>query len=324
MRIITFILLVSLFASCDNSNHLNDQKANEIERLKKLNNDFSSKISNDSHKIKYNKLINLWQDLLGKNIFNIRLNDEFSDGKTIEGTNNAYWITYYSTLNITIVSVKKTDKIINVFLGRVENPNIFDLNRLFEIKDKKLPLSDFHNYISSITYGSTEQLSEYVCINKDCIEYWTKKDITTQILYEFDDSGDYATLKKIIHGKSKNLDSFDMTSRIPTIKTKPLPVRNNKFEVDGEIIGVWYSAMKYLEGYELIVKKSNKFFKYKFKSTDDNDPIIKDLIKISDKRYNVDFRIGSNVSSDYLIINKSGDLEFWDDQGYFFTAKKDF
>jgi hypothetical protein len=195
---------------------------------------------------------------------------------------------------------------------------------LFEIKDKKLPLSDFHNYISSITYGSTEQLSEYVCINKDCIEYWTKKDITTQILYEFDDSGDYATLKKIIHGKSKNLDSFDMTSRIPTIKTKPLPVRNNKFEVDGEIIGVWYSAMKYLEGYELIVKKSNKFFKYKFKSTDDNDPKIKDLIKISDKRYNVDFRIGSNVSSDYLIINKSGDLEFWDDQGFFFTAKKDF
>jgi hypothetical protein len=33
MRITTFILLVSLFASCDNSNHQNDQKANVIQKV---------------------------------------------------------------------------------------------------------------------------------------------------------------------------------------------------------------------------------------------------------------------------------------------------
>tara|TARA_B100002052_G_scaffold249544_1_gene236832 strand:+ start:2054 stop:2638 length:585 start_codon:yes stop_codon:yes gene_type:complete len=64
-----------------------------------------------------------------------------------------------------------------------------------------------------------------------------------------------------------------------------------------------------------IFKKGGAYYRSMLFDKDDSESVLK-LKKKSDKRYDV---IGK---SDYIIINKDGDLEFWDKQGYFLTCKK--
>jgi len=54
----------------------------------------------------------------GKNVFNYRYENELGNPETLPGTNNTYWISYYSKLDITLISLKKTDKILNATSGR--------------------------------------------------------------------------------------------------------------------------------------------------------------------------------------------------------------
>ena len=64
-----------------------------------------------------------------------------------------------------------------------------------------------------------------------------------------------------------------------------------------------------------IFKKGGTYYQSMLFDKDGSESVLK-LKKKSDKRYDV---IGK---SDYNVINKDGDLEFWDKQGYFLTCKK--
>lgn len=46
------------------------------------------------------------------------------------------------------------------------------------------------------------------CVNKDCVEYYSKGNLTTVAFMEFNDKGDFVTLKKIAIGKVHRLNEY--------------------------------------------------------------------------------------------------------------------
>ena len=58
------------------------------------------------------------KDAIGSNVFNYRYDNELGSSTTIEGTNNTYWVSYYSDVDITLISLKKTDIILNSSEGK--------------------------------------------------------------------------------------------------------------------------------------------------------------------------------------------------------------
>ena len=85
------------------------------------------------------------------------------------------------------------------------------------------------------------------------------------------------------------------------------------------LLGKWrcYSSGAYsvLNSDVRIYKKNGQYYQSMVFEKDGSESIL-ELSKASNNRYN---NIGK---SDYNIINKDGDLEFWDKQGYFMTCKK--
>ena len=63
-------------------------------------------------------LESLLKDAIGSNVFNYRYDNELGSPTTIEGTNNTYWVSYYSDVDITLISLKKTDIILNSSEGK--------------------------------------------------------------------------------------------------------------------------------------------------------------------------------------------------------------
>jgi hypothetical protein len=63
-------------------------------------------------------LESLLKDAIGSNVFNYRYDNELGNPTTIEGTNNIYWISYYFDVDITLISLKKTDIILNSSKGK--------------------------------------------------------------------------------------------------------------------------------------------------------------------------------------------------------------
>jgi hypothetical protein len=63
-------------------------------------------------------LESLLKDAIGSNVFNYRYDNELGSPKTINGTNNTYWVSYYSDLDITLISLKKTEIILNSSKGK--------------------------------------------------------------------------------------------------------------------------------------------------------------------------------------------------------------
>ena len=58
------------------------------------------------------------KDAIGSNVFNYRYDNELGSPTAIEGTNNTYWVLYYSDVDITLISLKKTDIILNSSEGK--------------------------------------------------------------------------------------------------------------------------------------------------------------------------------------------------------------
>ena len=54
----------------------------------------------------------------GNNVFSYRYANELGNPETLQGTNNTYWISYYKDLDITLISLKKNDKILNATSGK--------------------------------------------------------------------------------------------------------------------------------------------------------------------------------------------------------------
>ena len=146
--------------------------------------------------------------MIGKNIFDVRINDNYGNPETLSGTDNNMWITYYSDVDITLVSDKKTEKIINACVGKY---SILKYDKTLEIAKKigkKMKFYDYEEIVSSIKYGSAQKLGMTNCINKDCVEYYSKGNFTTVAFMEFNDNGDFVTLKKIAIGKVPRLNEY--------------------------------------------------------------------------------------------------------------------
>lgn len=60
-------------------------------------------------------------NVIGENIFTVKGNHSKSSPKTLDGTNNVFWIVYYKDLNVTFKVKKNTDRILKAKEGRIPN-----------------------------------------------------------------------------------------------------------------------------------------------------------------------------------------------------------
>lgn len=128
--------------------------------------------------------------------------------ETLQGTNNNKWIVYFAEGNLTAVIDKKTSKFENICFGK--NPNLINdvTATLTKFIGKRMEYYTFIEIINSIKYGSSEKLGLQNCVNKDCVEYYSKGDFTTVAFMEFSNEGDFVTLKKISSGKVPRLNEY--------------------------------------------------------------------------------------------------------------------
>ena len=93
------ILITVITLSCDSQNAKTEKK--DIDLSKKARTDSIRSV------------------VLGKNIFDVRFENDFGNVETLNGTNNQIWVTYYPKVNITLVSDKKTELIKEAYSGKV-------------------------------------------------------------------------------------------------------------------------------------------------------------------------------------------------------------
>jgi hypothetical protein len=128
--------------------------------------------------------------------------------ETLSGTDNNTWVVYFPKGDITVIANKKTNKFENICKGR--NPNLkYDVTaELSKLIGERMTYENHTDKINSIRYGSTERLGVKNCVNKDCVEYYSKGNFTTVAFKEFNDRGDFVTLKKIASGKVARLNEY--------------------------------------------------------------------------------------------------------------------
>tara|TARA_B110000240_G_C13366633_1_gene396402 strand:+ start:31 stop:633 length:603 start_codon:yes stop_codon:yes gene_type:complete len=111
----------------------------------------------------------------------------------------------------------------------------------------------------------------------------------------------------------KELDSIN---KINAAKLESLKITENKMYP--LLIGRWVlnsSSYSSLNSIVRIYKKNGVYFQSMLFEKDNSESVLK-LTKKSNKRFNVDGK------SDYCLITKEGDLQFWDKQGYFLSCDK--
>lgn len=227
ITILLFLSTIFLMGCGDSENRTINSKTSTVDQQEKARLDSLEPIKPDSlSKIKavndsivlaqkfekekeiYYQTTKLRKRVIGKNIFDVRINDNYGNPETLSGTDNNMWITYYSDVDITLVSDKKTEKIINACVGKY---SILKYDKTLEIAKKigkKMKFYDYEEIVSSIKYGSAQKLGMTNCINKDCVEYYSKGNFTTVAFMEFNDNGDFVTLKKIAIGKVPRLNEY--------------------------------------------------------------------------------------------------------------------
>ena len=98
-------------------------------------------------------------------------------------------------------------------------------------------------------------------------------------------------------------------------KTQEDRLKNEISNADN-VIGKWYCGFSGLEHNIVFVKDGDILIaKLKFMDESEKEEV---LIQKSNGRYD----IKSNKHGEYYVLNSSGDLELWDTQGKFTTAKK--
>ena len=127
---IALFVATIFFTSCgDNGNGTNNTATRKVDALEQARLDSLEQIHavNDSialaekfekEKEIYHKTTNLRNKVIGKNIFDARTNDNYGSPETLSGTDNNTWVTYYADVDITLISDKKTEKIINACVSK--------------------------------------------------------------------------------------------------------------------------------------------------------------------------------------------------------------
>ena len=165
----------------------------------------------EEQKNSYNKTLELRSKYIGFIFQQPQSTDfinKYGSAETLDGTDNDYWVAYFPEGNLTIVMDKKTSSIENVCDGKISKLNNDVTAALSELVGKRLMYSKYVEVINSIRFGSTERLGIKNCVNADCTEYYPKGNFTTVAFMEFNDEGDFVTLKKISMGKVDRLAEF--------------------------------------------------------------------------------------------------------------------
>jgi len=224
MTKLIFLAIVTLMvASCGkNSNSKAKLEQARVDSLQQVKNDSLAvvKAIQDSitqikifekAKVAYHKTLSLRKKYIGFKYEYPKSTDfigEHGSPETLDGTDNNKWIVYFPKGNLTVVSNKKTNKFENICVGKYSNLKYDVTAELSKLIGKKMKYYDYVEKVSSIKYGSSEKLGMTNCVNKDCVEYYSKGNFTTVAFMEFNDKGDFVTLKKIAIGKVHRLNEY--------------------------------------------------------------------------------------------------------------------
>lgn len=218
LTVLCFIIL-----SCGNDSKSSKKiEQAKLDRIEQLKNDSLAKVNAikdslaqieifEKEKETYNRTLNLRKKYVGFRYEypkSIDFNGEFGSPETLDGTDNNKWIVYFPKGDFTVVSNKKTDTFENICAGKYPNLKYDVTLELSKLIAKKMTYFDFVEKVSSIKYGTSEKLGITNCVNKDCVEYYPKGNFTTVTFMEFNDKGDFVTLKKIANGKVSRLNEY--------------------------------------------------------------------------------------------------------------------
>jgi len=224
MKKIIFLAVVALIiASCGNNSNsktnIEQVRLDSIEQIKIDSLAIVKAIQGsiiqieifEKAKAEYHKTLSLRKKYIGFKYEYPKSTDfiaEYGSPETLNGTDNNKWIVYFPKGNLTVVSNKKTDKFENICVGKYSNLKYDVTAELSKLIGKKMKYYDYVEKVSSIRYGSSEKLGMTNCVNKDCVEYYSKGNFTTVAFMEFNDKGDFVTLKKIAIGKVARLNEY--------------------------------------------------------------------------------------------------------------------
>lgn len=224
MKKLIFLSVVALIiSSCGNSSNSKTKleqlrldsiqlvKNDSIAKVKALQDSLAQIEIFENEKATYHKTLSLRKKYIGFKWEYPKSTDfiaEFGSPETLDGTDNNKWIVYFPKGDLTVVSNKQNNKFENICSGknpRLKNDVTAELSKLI---GKKMNYNDYVNKVSTIKYGASEKLGMTNCVNKDCVEYYSKGNFTTVAFMEFNDKGDFVTLKKIASGKVPRLNEY--------------------------------------------------------------------------------------------------------------------
>lgn len=222
-KLIVLTVIALMIASCgNNSNSKTKPEQARLDSIQQVKDDSLAiaKATQDSiaqiemferAKVDYHKTLSLRKKYIGFKYEYPQSTDfiaEYGSPETLDGTDNNKWIVYFPKGNLTVVSNKKTNKFENIYVGKYSNLKYDVTAELSKLIGKKMKYYDYVKKVSSIKYGSSEKLGMTNCVNKDCVEYYSKGNFTTVAYMEFNDKGDFVTLKKIAIGKVPRLNEY--------------------------------------------------------------------------------------------------------------------
>lgn len=214
-KLIYLSVVAFLLSSCgsksNSKKNLEQARLDSIAKVKAIQDSLAQIELFEQEIAAYNRTLNLRDKYIG-------LKYEYPKSKTfiaengspetLAGTNNNKWIAYFSKGDLTVVLDKKNNKFENICAGKYPGLKYDVTAELSKLIGKKMSYNDYVDKVSSIRYGAPEKLGSTNCVNKDCVEYYSKGNFTTVAFMEFNDEGDFVTLKKIAIGKVPRLDEY--------------------------------------------------------------------------------------------------------------------
>ena len=224
MKKLIFLAVVALMiSSCGNNSNsktkleqarldsIQQVKIDSIAKVKAIQDSLAQIEKFENEKSAYQKTLKLRKKYIGFKYEYPKSTDfiaEFGSPETLDGTDNNKWIVYFPKGDLTVVSNKKTNKFENICTGKYPSLKYDVTAELSKLIGKKMKYNDYVEKVSSIRYGASEKLGMTNCVNKDCVEYYSKGNFTTVAFMEFNDKGDFVTLKKIAIGKVPRLNEY--------------------------------------------------------------------------------------------------------------------
>lgn len=222
-KLIIYSILAIVLSSCGNNSNstkkleqarfdsIQQVKIDSIAKVKGIQDSLAQIEKFENEKAAYYRTLKLREKYIGFKYEYPKSTDfiaEFGYPETLAGTDNSKWIVYFPKGDLTVVSNKKTGKFENICTGKYPSLKYDVTSELSNLIGKKMKYNDYVEKVSTIRYGASQKLGMTNCVNKDCVEYYSKGNFTTVAYMEFNDNGDFVTLKKIAIGKVPRLNEY--------------------------------------------------------------------------------------------------------------------